>query len=87
MISAGVKYKAGNGQAGVIEKVTFEKSPRGSKGESEPSFMGKSEDEGRARLELSHGACLALLMHLALGRDKVKEVKEMRWGMRTHGPL
>ena len=39
MISAVVKYKARNGEAGVIENVTFEKRPRGSKGESVPSFM------------------------------------------------
>lgn len=49
MISAVVKYKAGNGKAGAIEKIRFEKISRGSKAESVPSFMGEIRGWGKSK--------------------------------------
>lgn len=39
------------------------KDPEAVKERASHHLWGKSEGEARARLELSHGACLALLMH------------------------
>lgn len=56
------------------------KDPEAVKERASHHLWGKSEGEARARLELSHGACLALLMH-STGETRSKRVKEMRCGM------